>query len=342
MCQGAHRRYAEKRGSSREALHLRHEIRRHKRGGIIEHCPTGSGTRGIHREYECIRSDLASPRGPIDFTRYARIAHRAQAALPCVHHPRTEDTLLNRVLLAGLTRASALASDPELKSHVRRLSKMLGATVTAQALDAPMVAAAWGAMDRRTTAYRAAFTLIDLLLEGEGVALDDQGSRIRLKGFLFDMNRFFQSLISRLLREHLTDVVVHDEFRLKGMFSYLSGQNPLGRRGPTLRPDFVVMRHGQVLSVLDAKYRDLWEQALPRDMLYQLALYALGRPAGERSSVILFPTVDAAAREQTIGVTYVARRTSEQSSRHLCQESPSGIQHRSSSPPRLLVSLRRS
>jgi 5-methylcytosine-specific restriction enzyme subunit McrC len=217
-----------------------------------------------------------------------------------VHHPRTEDTLLNRVLLAGLNRASALANEPELKSHVRRLSKMLGATVTAQALDAPMVAAAWGAMDRRTTAYRAALTLIDLLLEGEGVALDDQGSRIRLKGFLFDMNRFFQSLISRLLREHLTDVVVHDEFRLKGMFSYLSGQNPLARRGPTLRPDFVLMRHGQVLSVLDAKYRDLWEQTLPRDMLYQLALYALGRSAGERSSVILFPTVDAAAREQTI------------------------------------------
>ena len=34
-------------------------------------------------------------------------------------------------------------------------------------------------------------------------------------------------------------------------------------------------------------------------MLYQLALYALGR-TGERASAILYPTVEAAAREQTI------------------------------------------
>jgi hypothetical protein len=35
-------------------------------------------------------------------------------------------------------------------------------------------------------------------------------------------------------------------------------------------------------------------------MLYQLALYALGRVSGERVSAILYPTIDAAAREQVI------------------------------------------
>jgi 5-methylcytosine-specific restriction enzyme subunit McrC len=258
--------------------------------------------RGIHRDYERTRADLASPRGRIDFARYICAVQRAQATLPCVHHPRSEDTLLNRVLLAGLIFTAGLATDGELKAHVRRLGKMLGAAVAAQPLDPPTVAEAWRAMDRRTTAYEPALTLIELLLGGQGLALDEQGSRVRLNGFLFDMNRFFQTLISRLLREHLSGVEVHDEYRLKGMFSYVPGQNPLARRAPTPRPDFVVMRSGQMLAVLDAKYRDLWEQSLPREMLYQLALYALGRPGGERVSAILYPTVDTAAREQTITI----------------------------------------
>ena len=256
--------------------------------------------RGIQRDYECTRSDLANPRGRIDFKRFVRTAERGQAMLPCVYYPRSEDTLLNRALLAGLNFAGRLATDRELKTHVRRIGEMLGATVTAQPIDRQMLAEALRAMDRRTFAYKPAFTLIELLLGDQGAALDEQAIQVRLRGFLFDMNCFFQALISRFLREHLSGVDVHDEFRLKGMFKYVPGQNPRGRREPTLRPDFVVMRGGQMLAVLDAKYRDLWELSLPREMLYQLALYALGRVSGPRASTILYPTVDDAAREQSI------------------------------------------
>jgi 5-methylcytosine-specific restriction enzyme subunit McrC len=42
--------------------------------------------RGIHRDYERVDSDLASPRGRIDFTRYLQTVERAQTTLPCVHH----------------------------------------------------------------------------------------------------------------------------------------------------------------------------------------------------------------------------------------------------------------
>src|ERR1700746_1713009 len=80
---------------------------------------------------------------------------------------------------------------------------------------------------------------------------------------------------------------------------FIRRMDPLRRGHPVLRQDFVLMREGQTVAVLDAKYRDLWEQPLPREMLYQLALYALGR-TGERASGILYPTVEAAASEQTI------------------------------------------
>src|SRR5207253_11100817 len=123
---------------------------------------------------------------------------------------------------------------------------------------------------------------------------------VRLRGFLFDMNRFFQVLIQRFLHEHLSGVAVHGEYRLKGMFRYVPWQNPLARREPTLRPDFAVLRGGKLLAILDAKYRDLWENSLPREMLYQLALYALGREGGEQTSTILYPAADEDACEQSI------------------------------------------
>lgn len=259
-------------------------------------------SRGIHRDYERTHSDLASPRGRIDFARYAAKEHTARTTLPCTHHPRGENTLLNRVLLAGLELAASLAIDVELKARVRRLWKTLSASVATIPLDRQAISDAGRAMDRRTVSYQPALTLIGLLLGGEGLALDEQPAHVRLSGFLFDMNRFFQALISRFLRDHLTDVEFHDEYRLSGLFTYEAGQNPRARRAPTPRPDFVVIRHGQIVAVLDAKYRDLWERPLPREMLYQLALYALGRPGSDRASVILYPTVDASAREQAIAI----------------------------------------
>lgn len=95
-----------------------------------------------------------------------------------------------------------------------------------------------------------------------------------------------------------------DEFRLKGMLIYDPLCNPLRRSPPGLRPDYVIFSRQQVVAILDAKYRDLWNKDLPPDMLYQLAIYALGQFAGVKSSIILYPTEEDAAKEQRIWVRY--------------------------------------
>jgi len=200
----------------------------------------------------------------------------------------------------GALLAGAVTSDLMLRREARGLAALFEEQVSRIRLHAAALDRGSRLINRLTVAYEPAIKIISLLWNGQGVALGPKAIQQPLPGFLFDMNRFYQALLSRFLRDNLAYHTVEDEHPLQDVIQYDPKFNPRGEGAHSPRPDLVVFRGTRLVAILDAKYRDLWEKPLPTDMLYQLAIYAASHE--EKVATILYPTTDTAAKEARINV----------------------------------------
>ena len=255
--------------------------------------------RGLHRDYRLHRERMASPRGRLDMGALAT-GGPLQTTLPCIHHPRNEHNAINRALRGALVLAARLTQDERLRHRALRLAMRIDADAFLEEVDAGQLQALGRIRDRRLAAYEPALQIGGLLLEGRGASLEESTAGAILPGFAFDMNAFFQRLLSRLIRDGLPDHDLLDEHGIQQLFGWTASGNPRGRKNPTPRPDFTLQHGGCTVAVLDAKYKDLWEHALPPDMLYQLTLYALAHPSAGSRATILYPTLADDAVDQSV------------------------------------------
>jgi 5-methylcytosine-specific restriction enzyme subunit McrC len=257
-------------------------------------------TRGMRRAYVRMEANLASPRGRIQLQRIARNGITS-AALPCLYHPRREDILLNQVLLASLHAGAHLTVDSGLRITLRRLALLLADSVSPIPLTRAAVERVLRELNRLSAVYRPALELIKLLVEGFGTVMEDEGEIVHVPGFFLNMNRLFQDVLSRFLRENLAGYELRDEYRLRNVLAYDSSTKPANWREPTPRPDYAVLLNGAVAQLLDAKYIDIWNRGISADVLYQLGMYASSRLKGG-TAVILYPANDPAAHDVRVDV----------------------------------------
>lgn len=256
--------------------------------------------RGLHRHYILASEDLSKLQGKVDFDMIVSQGGLVSASLPCVHYPRNEDSLLNQVLKAGLKLCVFITQDIILRSELRRQIAILNEFVSDIQLDREVFRKLDRKMNRLTRAYDSAIALIGILMDSAGIIFEKKTEvSHRIPGFLFDMNRFFQALVSRFLRENLRSYAIQDEMGIRGMIRYIV--NPKRKHAPTPRPDFVIMKQKNISAILDAKYRDLWEKDLPRDMLYQLSMYAMSQN-NIRESAIIYPVMRKDAEEAKLEI----------------------------------------
>jgi 5-methylcytosine-specific restriction enzyme subunit McrC len=254
--------------------------------------------RGLARKYVPLRDKLECPRGRILVEELAGEGGIKEARLPCRYFERHVNWHLNEVLRAGLHMAARMTEDRDVRRHLYKLTTEFGDVDQTFGLRAEAIDRAENSLTRLTAAYTSAVAIIRLLRDMQGLDFEAKTDLQRIPGFLFDMNVFFQRLISRFLHDNLRGQHIVDGGSIRTVFAYAPHANPRKRSAPKPRPDYALFRGNSLLGFLDAKYRDVWEKGFPAEWLYQLSVYALASPA--RISVLLYASMAENASDEQI------------------------------------------
>ena len=236
--------------------------------------------RGLPRRYIAHEDDLKLLRGSLDITRqFTHLAVRPDR-LACRFDELSEDTPLNRVFKAAVSRLSGLTRSA---ANMRRLSELAARFEYVRDASEPLREPV--RLDRTNTAFHELYRLARLFLSGDWQST--AGGRADGFALLFPMNSLFEAFVGQSLKRALAPRRVRLQDRRHHALAAADG--PLF----ALKPDFVIEApHGSV--VLDAKWKWLAPREPRREKLgvaesdiYQMLAYAQAYNA--KRLILIYP-----------------------------------------------------
>ena len=247
--------------------------------------------RGMPRRYVTHEEDLALLRGRLDVERqFTHLAVRPDR-LACRFDELSEDTPLNRVLKAAVTRLAGVARSA---AGARRLSELTARFEFVRDSSDPL------RLDRTNAAFHDLHRLARLFLTGDWQST--RGGRSAGFALLFPMDKLFEAFIGRSLMRALGSRTVRLQHRGRHALTAAGGTSRLF----ALQPDAVIEEPGERHVILDAKWKRLTPHARHRGKtlgvaqsdIYQMLAYA--RAYDARRLVLIYPWHDALGAQQSI------------------------------------------
>lgn len=234
---------------------------------------TDAVRRGMPRRYIVQEDDLSALRGtlnlPRQFTRHAANPSR----LACKFDELSEDIELNRIMKATVAHLFRMSRS---RSNQQRLREL--AFVYADIAEVAVSALKWDAVviDRTNRAWQELFGMAQLFLRSRYQTTSAGAGRGT--ALLFEMNTLFEEYVGRLI----TRALARTEYRVSLQGGRLFCLTSLDDERAVFqtKPDILIWRAGQVVHVIDTKWKrissriDDRKQGVSQGDVYQMMAYA--------------------------------------------------------------------
>jgi 5-methylcytosine-specific restriction enzyme subunit McrC len=235
--------------------------------------------RGLPRLYMACEDDLPSLRGRLDVARQFTINAVRPDRLACRYDVLSHDIALMQVMACAVVNLRRHARTPSTQRLLDELRY-----VFADVTPLPLSALPWDRVkiDRTNRRWECLFRLARLLLKREWQTTRHRASAQEGLTLLFAMNDLFEAavvtLLSRALAGKKVEIVAQGGLRYC-LGDFAEGGPSEGRHFQT-RPDILLKRGGEVVAVIDTKWKALAANPLDRMKgvtqgdVYQMMAYA--------------------------------------------------------------------